>query len=200
MALDENSALGCGRTIEEVWANIDHPPIAHEASCEHCIAARDSLRTLQEITARSRAAEQRADEDPSEDLHPSPRVRANVIAIARAEVRRARRVPVVTTELGPILISEQTLLALVRAAIDTVSGLRARHISTTGLVGVDGAPIGPGQGARVVRITCRVAVAPGVVIPVATVTARQRILAATARHLHLGAEAVDITVEDLYDR
>ncbi|MDV5999552.1 hypothetical protein IUU84_08195 [Kocuria rhizophila] len=103
-----------------------------------------------------------------------------------------------TTEYGPILISEQTLLALVRTAIDTVSGMRARRISTTGLAGADTtAPSATDPG---VRITCRVAVAPAVSIPAATATARQRVLAATARHLHLDPEAVDIIVEDLYER
>lgn len=133
----------------EVWTNIDHPLLAHETTCEHCNAARELLRTLQEITAQSRAAEQRA----HADMHPSPGMRASVLAIARAGIRRARPVPVATTELETALISEQTLLVLVRAASDTVSGVRARCVSTTGLVGAEGAPIGPGQETRQVWIT-----------------------------------------------
>lgn len=200
MALDDHSVLGCGRTIEQVWANIEHPPTAHEAGCEHCTAARDSLHTLQQMTAQSRAAEQHADQDPDEELHPSARVRANVIAIARAEVRRARRIPVVTTEHGPILISEQTLLALIRAAIDSVPGMRARRLQLSHPSVHTNGPAAPDALVPALKqVTCRVAVAPGVAIPAATATARDRVAAALARHLRLEPESVDIVVEDLYE-
>lgn len=196
----EDTTLGCGHTIEEVWANIDHPPTAHEAGCSQCRAARQSLHTLNELTEHYRGAERAAESDPDESQRPGTRVHPTVLAIARAEVRRGRRIPVTTTDYGPILISEQTLLALVRTAIDTVGGMRARRISTTGLTDIDAASPDPGDTDPGVRITCRVAVAPTVSIPTATATARQRVLAATSRHLHLDPEAVDIIVEDLYER
>lgn len=196
----EDTTLGCGRAIEAVWANIDHPPTSHEATCEQCRAARDSLRAVQELTIRYRRAEQQAQRHPNTADRPRPGVRSTVLAIARAEVRRGRRVPVATTEYGPILISEQTLLALVRAAIDMVPGVRARRISTTGLTSTDATDANPDGGTPELRITSRIAVAPGVSIPAATATARQNVLAVAARHLHLDPDAVDIIVEDLYER
>lgn len=195
----EDTTLGCGHTIEQVWANITHPPTPHEIGCSQCQAARESLRTLNELTEEHREAERFAETTPEASQRPSARVHSTVLAIARAEVRRGRRIRVATTEYGPILISEQTLLALVRTAVDTVNGMRARRISASGLIDTQ-APFTGAEGSNPgARITCRVAVAPAVSIPAATAAARQRILAATSWHLQLEPEAVDIIVEDLYE-
>ena len=56
MAIDEHPRLGCGRSIDEVWQNIDRPPDAHELACDQCRAARASLQTGAPIMAHSRPA------------------------------------------------------------------------------------------------------------------------------------------------
>lgn len=197
MAVDD-TVLGCGRTVEAVWANMSDPPTPHEVSCEQCRAARGSLRALQQFTSHYREAEYRAQEQPEAVDRPSPTVRSTVMAIARAEVRRGRRIPIATTDLGPILISEQALLALVRVTLDSVDGMRARRVSTTGIL--DTFPVRSEETDREVRISCRVAVAPGVGIPAAASEARNRVGAAILRSLNVMVDAVDIIVEDLYGR
>ena len=117
--------------IDEVWQHIDRPPDAHELTCDQCRAARASLQTLRSVTARHRSLEETAGTDPDESLRPRARVRENVLAVARAEVRRGRRIPATVTEIGPVLVSEQALVSLVRLAADSVPGVRARRIDIT---------------------------------------------------------------------
>lgn len=195
MAVNDDATLGCGRSIDAVWANIDHLPTPHESTCEQCRAARISLSALHQFTARQRTAERTAEQTDG-SYRPSARARERVLAIARSEVRRGRRIPVATTEHGPVLISEQTLLALIRAAADSVSGVRTRRISTTGLV-EGGATAAERTGGA--RVTCRIAVARPVPIPQLTATVRRRIQAALTRHIDLDPDTVDLIVEDLYE-
>lgn len=195
MAVD-SAVLGCGRSIDDVWENISRAPMNHERQCEQCQSARESLLGVQQLTRRYRGAEERAQHHPEPEERPSPGVRSRLLAVARAEVRRGRLIPVAATARGPILISEQTLLVLVRTAVDTIPGVRARRIETSGLVRARDAQ---GDGTVPdVRITCRVAVAPGVVIPRVAEEAREAITTAVGQHLQLQSDAVDIIVEDLY--
>ena len=38
--------LGCGRSIDDVWARVDLPPDPHEQTCPDCQAARHDLGDL----------------------------------------------------------------------------------------------------------------------------------------------------------
>ncbi|OMH27636.1 hypothetical protein BKD30_03035 [Tersicoccus phoenicis] len=189
MALNDDSVLGCGRTVDDVWADLERPADAHEQTCPHCTAARHALRELHRLTATYRDTERQADTDPDEAMHPSSRVRANVMAIARAEVRRSRQIPVAVTEHGPIRVGEQTLLALVRHAIDSTEGVRARRLHVT-----------TGSTGEVERLVCHLAVTADVVIPDTAATVRDHIVTVLGEHLRADPDAVDLVVEDLYDR
>lgn len=199
MAIDEHPRLGCGRSIDDVWAGIDRPPDAHEAGCEQCRAARASLQTLRSITARQRTLEETAATDPDASLRPSSRVLENVLAVARAEVRRGRRIPAATTELGPVLVSEQALVTLVRLAADSVPGVRTRRIEVTPRRRTDGG-LGYDPGAPVLdAVTCRIAISPTVSVPRVSTEIRHRVTAVLSRHMSVDPGAVNIVVEDLYD-
>lgn len=198
MALDENPTLGCGHSIDEVWATIDQPPTAHQASCEQCTAARGSLQHLQALTAGYHALEEQGDES----LRPRSHVRAGILAVARAEVRKGRRIPVMTTELGPVLVSEQALLALIRLAADSVPGVRARRIvitPTTAQSPASAAAVASDEAWGLEEVTCRVAVSRTVLAHRAVAEVRERIVAVLSRHIAVRPDAVNITVEDIYD-
>lgn len=50
LANSRTTQLGCGRDIDEVWANADSLPDAHELTWPDCQAARASLRELNAAT------------------------------------------------------------------------------------------------------------------------------------------------------
>lgn len=195
MAVDDRLELGCGRTIDEVWAGIDRPATAHERSCGQCIAARQSLETLRAMTAQHRLLEDEAATSPDPALRPRPRVRENILAVARAEVRRGRRIPLAITGLGPILVSEQALLALIRLAADSVPGVRARQVEITPRRAENDVP-GP---LRLEEITCRIAMSRTVLLPQTARDVRRQVVAVLARHVSVDPLAVNIVAEDLYD-
>lgn len=199
MAIDENPRLGCGRSIDEVWQHIDRPPDAHELTCDQCRAARASLQTLRSVTARHRSLEETAGTDPDESLRPRARVRENVLAVARAEVRRGRRIPATVTEIGPVLVSEQALVSLVRLAADSVPGVRARRIDITPRRRLDG-QLGYDPEAPVLdAVTCRIAISHTVRVPRVSADIRDRVIAVLSRHVSVDPGAVNIVVEDVYD-
>lgn len=208
MALDETSILGCGHSIDEVWANIDHPPTAHETSCTLCGAARQSLQSLRAATAGYQDLEAHdAGPETDEALRPRPRVRENILAVARAEVRRGRRIPIAATALGPVMLSEQALVSLIRGAADSVAGVRARRISLTAPIvaepghrtGTDADPDGGAPAVVLEQVTCRIAVSHTVSAPRVADTVRDHVIVALSRHVAIDPKAVNIVVEDLYD-
>ena len=145
--------------------------------------------------------------DTDEALRPRPRVRENILAVARAEVRRGRRIPVATTARGPILLSEQALVSLIRGAADSVAGVRARRISLTAPIIADTGPRattaadpdGDPTGVVLEQVTCRIAVSYTVSASRVANAVRNRVIAALSRHVAIDPGAVNIVVEDLYD-
>ncbi len=126
VSTDSTTRLGCGRDIDEVWASIDRPASAHEQQCVFCQEARASLARLAQVTA----AQRRADADDP-DLLPGPQVLTRVMEIARAEIRRGRRLPLDEQlddgTVSDLTVSEQTVAAVVRRAGDTVDGVQIRR-------------------------------------------------------------------------
>lgn len=126
VSTDSTNRLGCGRDIDDVWATIDRPPSAHERQCPYCQEARASLGRLNRVID----AQRRADA-AQPDLQPGPQVLSRVMEIARAEVRRGRRLPldepVADGTVSDLSVSEQTVAAAVRRAGDAVPGVEVRR-------------------------------------------------------------------------
>ena len=126
VSTDSTNRLGCGRDIDDVWATIDRPPSAHERQCPYCQEARASLGRLNRVID----AQRRADA-AQPDLQPGPQVLSRVMEIARAEVRRGRRLPldepVADGTVSDLSVSEQTVAAVVRRAGDAVPGVEVRR-------------------------------------------------------------------------
>ncbi len=187
MALGEaRERLSCGRLIDDLWASIELPPGEHELTCAQCQGARLSLGVLVSLTRDLQRSS-----GLSADYRPGASVKAAVMRVARAEVRRGRRISVVADRLGRVEISEQTVSAVIRFAADGVVGVHARRCSVASV-----AESGP---SKVVDVLVRLALHSRAGIAEATEEVRERVDAVLASHTGLTARKIDVMVEDLYD-
>ncbi|MET4093284.1 Asp23/Gls24 family envelope stress response protein [Arthrobacter sp. UYCu712] len=203
MALEDAPSLGCGRSIDRIWATIDQPPDAHEEQCDQCQAARTRLQRLSEATRTLRDHDLN---DPA--LRPRPGIKNAIMDVARAEIRRSKRIVLASTENGTTEISEQALSSLIRFAGTAIPGIHSRrcHIdirsSSTSLATEDhpsGTTATPASAAPHLIINLRVAAAPGIDIPRTIQALRHEISNAIPAGVGINAGTINITVEDLYD-
>lgn len=193
MALeDEAPRLGCGRRIDELWEAIDTAPNDHERHCPDCQQARVALYNLASVTEAMRH------QDPHQwQLQPGGRVKDAIMMVARAEIRRGKRIPLRATQAGAITISEQALAALVRFSADTMTGVRARRCSIE-LPETGSAAHGANDGPDI-NIRLRVAASASLSIPETIADVRERIMAVVQAQVAINARQIDVLVEDLYD-
>ncbi|WP_144670631.1 Asp23/Gls24 family envelope stress response protein [Arthrobacter sp. U41] len=203
MAIDDIPRLGCGRSIDRIWATIDRPPTAHEEKCGQCQTARTQLRGLSEATRSLRESDLH---NPA--LKPRPGVKNAIMDVARAEVRQGSRILLRSADTGITEISEQALSSLIRSAAAAIPGVHPRRCrieiraAAASLAGEDH-PAGTtvmatDAGPRLI-VNLRVAAAPGIVIPLAAEALRHEISSAIPAGVGIGAGTVNIIVEDLYD-
>lgn len=193
MAIDETiPRLGCGRSIDEVWATINQPPTAHEIGCALCRTARESLAKLAEAARMLR-------DDDAEDasLQPHHAVKDAIMNVARAEVRRGSRLPVYRSGQGGVAISEQAITSVIWFGADALPGVRGRRCRVR--PDPDTADDPRPAGTAGISVDLRIAVASGTDIPGTAELLRQRIIGMITAHIGLNAGAVNITVEDFYD-
>ena len=200
MALDDIPRLGCGRSIDRLWATINRPPTAHEESCEQCQTARTQLQRLREAT---RSLSESDLQNPA--LKPRPGIKNAIMDVARAEVRRGSRILLRSAENGITEISEQALSSVIRFAAAAIPGVHSRRCrieirsAAHSLAGEDH-PFGTtGNAAPRLIVNLRVAAAPGIVIPLVAEALRHEISNAIPAVVGIGAGTVNIIVEDLYD-
>jgi uncharacterized alkaline shock family protein YloU len=196
--------LGCGRSIDEVWARIDLPPDPHEQTCPDCQAARHDLGDLAVATHLVTAADKA---DPT--LRLDSTALTGIIEIARAEVRRGRRIPIEQPRPGAagdeLTVSEQTLANLIRRTSDEIAGLEARRCAvalserdpadSSPQASESEAPAAPTE----ITINLRISVASTVAIPALTQLLRERVRTAVELEVGIAATTINITVEDIYD-
>lgn len=205
MAVSSSTRLGCGRDIDEVWANIERPPTPHEQTCPFCSAARENLHELERATVAMRSAD---DEDPA--LQVGPQVIARILEVARSEARRSRRLPLSKPRPGQVsdelTVSEQAVAAVVRRTGDRHGGLQVRRCSIelvpprpvgeavleAGEVPADGTPSD-------VRVSLRVSVRSDVSIPLLTRELRSAVMEVVGREVGMNVVGVDVAVEDVHD-
>lgn len=195
MALaNSTTRLGCGRDIDEVWAHADAPPDAHELECPDCQAARASLTDLNAATRDLRSRDQ---DDPN--LHLSADLLSKITSIARAEVRRGRRIPLrrgpTETEEAELTVSEQAIATVIRHACDQSPDIEARRCQVE--ITDDAAGLDPDGVA--IRVRLRISVAASTASPGRIEALRQEIIAAVHDSVGVTARIVDIDVEDVHD-
>lgn len=197
MAVDDQARLGCGRSIEDVWDHADQPAHAHEAGCPFCADARAGLARLSAATD-----ELKRHDDANPALQISSTVKTAVMGIARAEVRRTRRIPLEQAPPdqveAPLTISEQAITTVVRAAADAVPGVRARRCS----VDIDKDALTSAASELLpaaIYVDLQLLVSAAIGIPAAMVEVRHRVTATVAERVGLSVTSIRITVADLYD-
>lgn len=192
MAVNDETRLGCGRPVEDVWATADLPPDAHEQTCPFCQDARHNLHELAEATDALVTQEAEAPE-----YAPDSRVKDLVMQLVHVEVRRGRPIPLVHPLEGTppsLTISKQAVLDVIWRAADGMSGVRARHCQ----IELEAAVQEPGRPA-VVSLGVNVAVAAGISILEITEKLRTRLQEQIASETGLSTRRINVTVEDLYD-
>ena len=196
--------MGCGRSIDDVWARIDLRPDPHEQTCPDCQAARHDLGDLAVATHLVIAADKA---DPALRLDSSALI--GILEIARAEVRRGRRIPMEQPSPGPVrdelTVSEQTLANLIRRTSDEIAGLEARRCAValserdladnSQQASESEAPAAPTE----ITVDLRIAVASTGAIPALTQLLRERVRTAVELEVGIAATTINITVEDIYD-
>lgn len=185
-AVADDQRLGCGRTIDQVWQRLDREPDEHEAGCDFCRDARSSLTRLAGVIEEFRADELSSGASGRADVMPGSRVKDAVMQVARAEVRRGRRLQVRTDPGGSIEISEQTLSALIRFACDSVPGVRSRRCQAA-------------QQDDVLNVAVRLAIRSGESAPALADLVRARITAVVPARAGLSVGRIDLIIEDVYD-
>jgi hypothetical protein len=109
--------LPCGHDIDQLWDHLVRgAPDEHARSCEHCQAALTEIRPLH--TAISALA--------AEPVRPPADLRAKVMAAVRARMAAAPRIALPAPAGNRLVISEHAAAIILRAAGDTVDGVRAR--------------------------------------------------------------------------
>ena len=201
MALEDIPRLGCGRSIDRIWATIDRPPTAHEEQCEQCQTARIRLQRLSDATSSLRESDLH---NPA--LNPGPGIKNAIMDVAHAEVRRGSKILLRSADNGVTEISELALSSLIRSAVAAVPGVHSRRcrigIRSAAPASEDHLPGTTGTatdaGPRLV-VSLRVAAAAGVEIPLIAHALRHEIRTAIPAGVGISAGIVNITVEDLYD-
>ncbi len=206
-----STQLGCGRDIDDVWDNIDHPANAHELTCTYCQAARKDLLSLARATR-----DLNRDDQADPGLQTSPQVIDRIFAVARSEVRRGRRLPL--RQPGPgrvseLTVSEQAVTAVIRRTGDRGGIVRIRRCTAEVML-ADPADVAPADRsasdvapadrsasdlpASDVRVALRVSVDSAAPIAVAVNYLRTAIIDVVDREVGMNVVRVDVTVDDVH--
>ena len=198
--------LGCGRSIDDVWARVDLPPDPHEQTCPDCQAARHDMGDLAAATRGLVAADKA---DPALRLNSS--AITGILEIARAEVRRGRRIPMDQPRPGAagdeLTVSEQTLANLIRRTSDEIDGLEARRSAVAlskheplneDAPGPETRQPGTLAAPAEITVDLRISVAPTTAIPALTRLLRDRLRTAIDLEVGITATVINITVEDIH--
>ncbi|KAA9166301.1 Asp23/Gls24 family envelope stress response protein [Amycolatopsis acidicola] len=182
MAVETGYDLPCGRSLEQVWADLDALD-EHERTCPHCSTARGSLLALRSAT-RELAAER---------IEPRRDLTDRIMAAVRADVRRrGDMLPVRADEPGGLEVSEQAVAVVLRFAADEVEGVRARRCRVR-------VSSHDEDGEAVLQAELTVVVEYRGDLADVLDTVRQRCAAACAASVGLRLGTLDLVVADLYE-
>jgi hypothetical protein len=168
--------LACGRTVEDVWDELDGgTPSAHLSSCPHCRTARAGLEQLAEATAF-------LIDDPVEV--PSGLL-DRIMTAVRADLNLGQTIPLGSPDVE---LSVPALAAVLRYAVDGVAGIRARKCQVSVVAGRPDA----------VRVSMTVALRFGSGQVAALEEARERVAAALRGQVGYELDRLDFEVVDVW--
>lgn len=197
MAMKQTSTqLGCGRSIDGVWDNIGHRPDPHEATCPFCQAARADLAGLADATHQLRH-----DDAHNPDLQAGPDVVNRIMAIARSEVRRGRRLPLHhpgPDQVSELTVSEQAVTAAIRRVGDRTRAVQIRRCALKVVPSADAARF-PARSPSAVTVSLKVSVSVAASIPRLVADLRAAITEAVDQEVGMDVRTIDVAVEDVFD-
>ena len=114
--------LPCGHDIDQLWDHLAKGiPDEHARSCEYCQGALNEIRPLRTAT----------NELAAEPVRPPADLSGRVMAAVRARIAAAPRIALPGPAGNRLFISERAAAFILRAAGDTVDGVRARSCRLT---------------------------------------------------------------------
>ena len=123
--------------------------------------------------------------DPEETVG----LRERILQIVREDAALAPATQLTTERGNPFRISTAEVRGIIREAVDTVPGIRARSVTAT--------PTGDPEGSAV-DIDLTVTMSAGTAFVSAAEDVRRRVAGALTAHLGIPAHRIDVTVEDVF--
>ncbi|MET7360424.1 Asp23/Gls24 family envelope stress response protein [Streptomyces sp. NPDC005562] len=194
MTDEPNELLPCGRDVWSVWERAENgEPDPHAETCPHCAEALNTLRRLEDVVSAARES------DPGEPEPDAAALVGRVMDVVRLELRPGRTLPL-GERAEDAWIVEAAAARTVRAAAETLPGVRAGSCRIEPLTGEDRALLGPARRSREpVRVRISVAVALTWNLQEVAEQVRDRVLAAVDEELGMRVATVDVTIADLTD-
>ncbi|WP_369217820.1 Asp23/Gls24 family envelope stress response protein, partial [Streptomyces flavofungini] len=188
------------RELWSVWERHESgEPDPHAAGCPHCAEALDSLRRLEDVVSTAR------DADPAETEPDTSALVGRVMDVVRLELRPGRTLPLGEDDEDAWIV-EAAAARVLRAAAETLPGVRAGSCRIEPVPGVD-APPGRApdtaaarrlrRGPVIVRLAVDVTLTWG--LQEAADKVRRRVLEAADTELGMRVVSVDVTIADITD-
>jgi uncharacterized alkaline shock family protein YloU len=181
MALSpDGDRLPCGQHIGQLWNHLTSGRSGeHAAACQHCQAALSEIRPLLQATSEL-AAELVS---PPDDLSP------RIMSVIRARIHPAVRIPLAGPAGMRLDITEHAAAVILRAAGDTIDGVRVRSCRLT-----------PARqdGQTSAGLKLSISLRYGIAAPAAATAVRAAVRAAATRQLDLTLADIDIDVADIH--
>jgi hypothetical protein len=179
--------LPCGHDTSQLWDQLaDGTPSQHALACPHCQSALAKFRPLLRAT-RELAAEPVS---PPDDLT------ARVMTVIRARLHPSGRLRLPAPAGMRLDISEQAAAIILRAAGDTIDGVRTRSCRLTA-AGHSGHTAGH-NGYIAAALTLTISLRYGMPAPATATAVRAAVRAAARRQLGLTLASIDIDVADIH--
>lgn len=172
--------LPCGHDVDQLWDNLEQDALdEHARSCGHCQAALTEIRPLRTATNALAA----------EPVHPPADLNARVMTVVRARMAAGPRITLPGPAGNRLFISEHAAAVILRAAGDTVDGVRARSCRLQ--------PDAPNTSIPA-DLTLSISLRFGMPVPAAARAVRAAVRTAARAQLGLTLGRVDIDVVDVH--
>jgi uncharacterized alkaline shock family protein YloU len=172
--------LPCGHPVDMLWNHLAYgTPDEHAQGCEYCQAALTQIRALLATSG----------DRPAERVRPPADLSRRVMAVIRAQLPAAPRITLSGPSENRLNISETAVAFILRAAGDSVDGVRARSCRLT--------PVTPGVRTET-DLELSISLRYGMPASAAARAVRAAVRAAARAQLGLTLDRVDINVVDIH--